>query len=238
MIALRSPKLLILAGRSPEKLQQAVDSIETSAPNTPTRKLVLDLGSLSAVRDAADEVNGWADVPNVDVVINNAGIMAVPYKLTADGMESQFATNHVAHFLLTQLLMPKMLASGPRGARVVNLSSAGYRVGRGVRFDDHNFSEGAAYEKWSAYGQSKTANILHARALAKRYGAKGLLAYSVHPGSIWTNLGLHAKDDFKAMGAVDEAGNPCDTERTKWKTLAQGVSTSVVAAFDPSIEGK
>lgn len=198
VIALRAPKLVILAGRSTEKLQQAEKEVKEAAPQVLVRQLVLDLGNLKATRKAAEEVNGWSDVPSIDIVINNAGIMATPYALTSDGIESQFATNHVAHFLFTQLLMPKILAS-TSGARVVNLSSSGYKGGP-VRFDDYNFADGKKYEKWAAYGQSKSANVLYARGLKERYGSKGLQAYGVHPGGIWTNLGHHAKDDLRAMG--------------------------------------
>jgi NAD(P)-dependent dehydrogenase (short-subunit alcohol dehydrogenase family) len=198
VIALRNPKLVILAGRSTEKLQHAEEEVKKASPKVPIRQLVLDLGNLKAVRKAAEEVNGWSDVQNIDVMINNAGIMAVPYATTPDGIEGQFGTNHVGHFLFTQLLMSKILVS-PSGPRVVNLSSSGYRGGP-VRFEDYNFDEGKAYHKWAAYGQSKTANILYARGLKERYGSKGLRAYGVHPGGIWTNLGHHAKDDLRAMG--------------------------------------
>ncbi|KAF2446468.1 NAD(P)-binding protein [Karstenula rhodostoma CBS 690.94] len=233
VIALRDPKLVILAGRSTEKLQQAEEEVKKAAPEVAVRQLVLDLGNLKAVRKAVEEVSGWSDVSSIDVVINNAGIMATPYALTSDGIESQFATNHIAHFLFTQLIMPKILAS-TSGARVVNLSSSGYKGGP-VRFDDYNFEDGKSYDKWVSYGQSKSANVLYARGLKERYGGKGLRAYGVHPGGIWTNLGLHAKDDLRAMGFMDEAGNTVNTERLKWKTLEQGVSTTIVAAFDPSI---
>jgi NAD(P)-dependent dehydrogenase (short-subunit alcohol dehydrogenase family) len=136
-IALRSPKLIILAGRSASKVQAAQDSLKKAAPETPTRQLILDLSSLAKVRVAASEVNSWRDVPTIDVVINNAGIMAQPFELTEDGIESQFGANHIGHFLLTQLLMAKILASG-NGARVVNLSSNGHKQG-GVRWNDWNF---------------------------------------------------------------------------------------------------
>lgn len=198
VIALRDPKLLILAGRSPAKLQQAESIVKEAAPSTPVRQLVLDLGSIKTVRKAADEVNGWDDVPAIDVVINNAAIMAVPYQVSPDGIESQFATNHVGHFLFTQLIMRKLLTAGS-GARVVNVASNAYSLGP-VRFEDYNFDEGKAYDKWQSYAQSKSANILYAKDLAKRYGSKGLQAYAVHPGGIFTNLGLHVKDDLKAMG--------------------------------------
>jgi NAD(P)-dependent dehydrogenase (short-subunit alcohol dehydrogenase family) len=144
-IALQSPKLIILAGRSASKVQEAQDAIKKVAPETPTRPLILDLSSIAKVRKAAGEVNGWTDVPTVDIVINNAGIMARPYELTEDGIESQFGANHIGHFLLTQLIMDKILASG-EGARVVNLSSSGHAQG-GVRFDDWNFQVMTAHSK-------------------------------------------------------------------------------------------
>lgn len=136
-IALHSPKLLILAGRSASKVDAAQSSIQKATHGTPLRALIVDLSSLSSVRKAAAEVHSWADVPAIDVVINNAGIMATPFALTGDGIESQFHANHIGHFLLTQLLMPKILAAGP-GARVVNLSSNAYKMG-GVHWDDINF---------------------------------------------------------------------------------------------------
>lgn len=118
-------------------MQDADDAIKKAVPGTATRQLILDLGSQAKARAAAEEVNSWTDVPTIDVVINNAGIMAQPYSLTEDGIESQFGANHIGHFLFTQLIMGKILASGS-GARVVNLSSNGYKQG-GVRFDDWNF---------------------------------------------------------------------------------------------------
>lgn len=136
-IALQEPKLLIIAGRSISKLQDAEDTIKKSSPQAYVRQLVLDLGSFATVRKAAVEVNGWTDVPAIDVVINNAGIMACPFKLTPDGFESQFGTNHLGHFLFTQLIIGKVIAAG-KGARIVNLTSDSYRGG-GVRWDDYNF---------------------------------------------------------------------------------------------------
>jgi NAD(P)-dependent dehydrogenase (short-subunit alcohol dehydrogenase family) len=143
VIALQGPKCIIVAGRSPVKLQEAREVLAKAAPATPVRELILDLGSLSSARKAAAEVNGWVEVPAIDVVINNAGIMAVPFKLTEDGIESQFGTNHIGHFLFTQLIMEKILAAGQE-ARIVNLSSNGYTSG-GVRFDDWNFQVRLGY---------------------------------------------------------------------------------------------
>jgi NAD(P)-dependent dehydrogenase (short-subunit alcohol dehydrogenase family) len=118
-------------------VKNAQDIVEEASPRTPTRQLILDLSSFAAVRTAAEQVNSWTDVPTIDVVINNAGIMAKPFDLTEDGIESQFHANHLGHFLLTQLIMGKILAA-KGGARVVNLSSNAYKQG-GVRWDDWNF---------------------------------------------------------------------------------------------------
>jgi NAD(P)-dependent dehydrogenase (short-subunit alcohol dehydrogenase family) len=137
VIALQGPKLLIIAGRSSAKLAEAEEILKAVAPGVATRQLKLNLGSLSDVRKAAAEVNGWDDVPTIDVVINNAGIMAQPFSLTEDGIESQFGTNHIGHFLFTQLIIDKVLAAG-EGKRVVNVSSNAYKGG-GVRFEDWNF---------------------------------------------------------------------------------------------------
>lgn len=129
------PAQLILAGRNPTKVQQTVDAIKASNPNVAVRTLQLDLASLSAVRESARELLSW-DLPRIDVLVNNAGIMAVDYARTADGFESQFATNHLGHFLFTNLILDKVLASD--APRVVNVSSDGHRLGH-IRFDDYNF---------------------------------------------------------------------------------------------------
>ncbi len=131
-----------------------------------------DLASLASVRAAAKEVLADASIPHIDVLINNAGIMACPYALTVDGVESQFATCHLGHFLLTALLWPKA-----KGGRVVNVSSAGHRFFKGS-FDDYNF-EREKYAPFAGYGNGKAANVLFSVALAQR----GVASYSLMPGS-------------------------------------------------------
>lgn len=114
------------------------------------------------------------------------------YTLTPEGIESQFGANHIGHFLLTSLLMPRLAAAGP-GARIVELSSSGHQLGE-VRLDDWNFDNGKTYDPWKAYGQSKTANILFTVSLAEKLASKGILAFAVHPGSIVeTGLGTHVE---------------------------------------------
>lgn len=127
---------LILAARSPAKLEQTARAIEVASPGVKTKSLELALDSLVAVREAAQTVLSWADVPVIDVLVNNAGIMAVEYKLSSDGFESQLATNHLGHFLFTNLIMDKILAAS--SPRIVNVSSGGHRLGH-FRWDDYNF---------------------------------------------------------------------------------------------------
>jgi NAD(P)-dependent dehydrogenase (short-subunit alcohol dehydrogenase family) len=136
-IAVAEPGLVILAGRSIGKLQQTADHLAAKFPNLKTRLLTLDLSSLKSVRSAAEEVHAWTDVPNIDVLVNNAGIMATDFKLTKDGFENQFASNHLGHFLFTNLIIDKILAS--EAPRVVSVSSNGHRLGA-IRWGDPHFS--------------------------------------------------------------------------------------------------
>jgi NAD(P)-dependent dehydrogenase (short-subunit alcohol dehydrogenase family) len=131
-IARHNPALLILGGRSPALVQETQKSILSKFPAVKTRLLIFDLASLDSVRKGAAEVNGYSE--NIDVLINSAGIMAVPFQKTGDGIESQFAVNHLGHFLFTNLIVGKL----SKYARIINVTSGGYAFG-GVRFDDINF---------------------------------------------------------------------------------------------------
>lgn len=137
-IASSQPSLLILAGRNAAKAQETAQVLEAENPDSPVkvRTLELDLSSLAAVRAAADTVNKWPDVPHIDLLVNNAGIMAVDYALSPDGYESQFATNHLGPFLFTNLIMDKILASVR--PRIVMISSDGHQLCP-IRFYDYNF---------------------------------------------------------------------------------------------------
>ena len=114
------------------------EAIRAEVPSATVRVLQLDLSTQKEVRKAASEFNSWDDVPVLDILINNAGVMQNRYELNEDGIEAHFATNHIGHFLFTNLIMQKILKAG-NGARIVNLSSGGYRNSE-VRFDDYNFS--------------------------------------------------------------------------------------------------
>ncbi|KAI1012603.1 hypothetical protein LB504_008329 [Fusarium proliferatum] len=238
--ASKSPSLLILAGRNASKLQEMSEAITKANPSVKTRSLVVDLGSLASVRKAAEEVNSWSDVPSIDVVVNNAGVMAIPYTKSVDGYEMQFAICHLGHFLLTNLIMDKILAS--ESPRVVNISSNGHSLGP-IRFADPHFSDGELYDQWSAYGQSKTANMLFSVSLAQKLGSRGLQSYSVHPGLILsTGLGTHL--DFASMDA--DLGTFIKSHRARgnsegWTAIPPvpaevGAATHAFAAFDPNIK--
>jgi NAD(P)-dependent dehydrogenase (short-subunit alcohol dehydrogenase family) len=153
--------------------------------------------------------------------------MACPYSKTVDGFESQFGVNHLAHFLLVTSLIPELKAGKP--SRVVVVSSMANKRG-GINWDDINWEKD--YNKWLAYAQSKTANILFAKQLNKLYAAEGIQAYSLHPGGILTNLQQHvSQEERQAMGWLKEDGSPLDL----FKNVEQGASTSVYAALAPDL---
>lgn len=171
------------------------------------------------------------------ILINNAGIMGGPLVRDARGYESQFATNHLGHFQLTLGLLPALHAA--RGARIVNVTSGGHRLSD-IRWDDPHFATG--YEPMLGYGQSKTANVLFAVELDRRWAADGIRGYAVHPGVIvGTDLGPSRPEDgdavtdeqLRVMGLVDDSGRPIIDPDRGMKTPQQGASTSVFAATSP-----
>ncbi|KAI1780430.1 NAD(P)-binding protein [Hypoxylon cercidicola] len=243
-VARAQPSLLILAGRSVTKLQQTAQAVSEQSPRVNVRTLELDLISLAAARKAAEAVNAWSDVPQIDILVNNAGVMATEWASSPDGHESQLAINHLGHFLFTNLIMRKILKSP--APRVVIVSSNGHRLSP-VRFDDPNFKNGQIYNKWTAYGQSKTANMLMAISLAEKLGKKSnLSAFSVQPGLVISNLGSHLKlfgDDTSDLDAMKEIDSffGCHlawidyTTYFTVQTPEQAASNLVYTAFDPAI---
>ncbi|KAH7138006.1 WW domain-containing oxidoreductase [Dendryphion nanum] len=235
-IAKHNPAVLILAGRSPSKLQATNEEIKKINPAVKTHILTLDLASQDQIRQAATEVLAYPYAA-IDVVVNSAGIMAGSWATTKEGIELQFGSNHIGHFLFTNLIMPKVLAS--KTPRIVNVSSDGHRLSP-VRFEDYNFQDGKVYNQWVAYAHSKTANILFSKALAKKLGPKGLKAYSLHPGvAFGTSLSSDLGDaDFQDLKAQDKAiGDPLGDDNADFdvKTLDECAATHVVAAFDDRI---
>jgi NAD(P)-dependent dehydrogenase (short-subunit alcohol dehydrogenase family) len=169
------------------------------------------------------------------ILINSAGIMATPLTRDARGFESQFATNHLGHFQLTKRLLPALRKA--KGARVVSVSSAGHRFSP-VDFADPQF-EHREYTPFSAYGQSKTANILFAVELDAREKGNGIRAFAVHPGGIFnTGLAKHLpRQQFVDMGVMDAAGNPIIDPSRNLKTIEQGAATQVWCATSPKLNG-
>ena len=187
----------------------------------------LDLGDLKSVATFAERF--LASGRTISMMVDNAGIMACPETRVGPDWEAQFATNHLGHFALVNALWPA-LADG--GARVVSVSSAGHRR-TGIRWDDVQFERG--YDKWLAYGQAKTANVLFAVHLDSLGEEHGVRALALHPGGIMTPLQRHIpREEMVALGWVDEAGNPIGRG---FKTPEQGAATTVWTAASPQLEG-
>jgi NAD(P)-dependent dehydrogenase (short-subunit alcohol dehydrogenase family) len=217
-----------MAVRDLTKGMEAAARVRAAVPGAEVEVRELDLARLASSRAFAEEL--LADHDDIDVLVNNAGVMACPLAHTADGFEMQFGTNHLGHFLLTNLLVPALVNGD--GARVVALSSRGHRFSD-VDLDDPGF-ERTEYEPWVAYGRSKTANVLFAVGFDQRYRDQGVRAFAVHPGSIQTDLGRHLTEDtIGTMLSSLPEGQPLE-----WKTVPQGAATSVWAATSPDLDGK
>lgn len=214
---------IIAPARTPEKAKEALDAIGDIA------QLELDLSEPDSVAKAADEIRALA--PNgLDLMINNAGVMATPERRNSKGWEIQFATNHLGHFALFVRLHDLLFKT--QNPRLVVLSSVAHRISD-VNLDDWNFEKGE-YEKWQSYGRAKSANAhfaLHANAL---FEDKGLKAYSVHPGGIRTPLQRDlTNEEMQAMGWIDENGTPNEV----FKSTEEGASTTTWAATSALLEG-
>ncbi|XP_066280171.1 retinol dehydrogenase 12-like [Branchiostoma lanceolatum] len=180
---------VILACRDVTKAEAAADDIRKTTGNGNVVVQKLDLASLASVREFAAGINKKEG--RMDLLINNAGIMMCPQWKTEDGFEMQFGTNHLGHFLLTNLLLDLLKKSAP--SRVVTVSSTGHQFGK-MHFDDLNLENG--YEPMKAYGQSKLANILFTRELAKRLEGTGVTCYSVHPGGVRSDLSRYMPQTY------------------------------------------
>lgn len=192
--------------------------------------LQMDLSDPASIDMFAAELANHTD--KLDILINNAAIMANPLIRDSRGYESQFATNHLGHFQMTARIWP-LLKAGGAGARVVVLSSIGHMRG-GVDLADPNFNN-REYEKWTAYGQAKSANALFAVHLDQIGKAHGIRAFAVHPGGIKTPLQRHlTMDEQIAMGWFDEDGNP----NPLFKSPEQGAATSIWCAVSPLLDGE
>ncbi|KDP22254.1 hypothetical protein JCGZ_26085 [Jatropha curcas] len=207
------------------------EAIVKEIPSAKIDAMELDLSSFMSVRKFASDFNS-SGLP-LNILINNAGIMATPFKLSKDNIELQFATNHLGHFLLTNLLletMKKTANKSKREGRIVNVSSEAHRYPypEGIRFDKINDESG--YSSFRAYGQSKLANVLHANGLSWRLKEDGvnITANSLHPGAIVTNLFRHMGI---INGVVDAVG------KLVLKNVQQGAATTCYVALHPQVKG-
>lgn len=218
---------VVVPVRSIEKAKKSLGEVEGDVQSA-----VMDLSDLKSVQGFANSILDEYD--QLDLLINNAGIMACPETRVGPGWEAQLGVNHMGHFVLTQTLMP--LLTKKTGARVVSLTSTAHKMSD-IRWDDIQFESGD-YDKWQAYGQSKTANALFANALSRRLKGSGGLAFAVHPGGIFTPLQRHLpKEEMVMLGWINEDGSPSELAKQGFKTPEQGCSTTLWAATSELLEG-
>ncbi|XP_027175064.1 short-chain dehydrogenase TIC 32, chloroplastic [Coffea eugenioides] len=230
VLALRKAHVVI-AARNVEAANEARQNIVKENGTARVDVLKLDLCSIKSIKAFADDF--YALGLPLNILINNAGVMFCPYQLSQDGIEMQFATNHLGHFYLTNLLLDKMKhtanSTGIEG-RIVNLSSVAHvhTYRGGIRFDRINDKD--SYSDKKAYGQSKLANILHANELSRRLQEEGanITVNSVHPGLIMTNLMRHSALLMRVLQAFTFI---------LWKNVPQGAATTGYVALHPSLQG-
>ncbi|XP_023127113.1 retinol dehydrogenase 12-like [Amphiprion ocellaris] len=220
-LAKRGAKIII-ACRDMEKAQEALKEIIETSGNDNVKCMKLDLSDTKSIREFAEAFN--RDEPKLNILINNAGVMICPYGKTADGFETQIGVNHLGHFLLTHLLFDLIKRSAP--ARIVIVSSVAHVYGS-INLEDINSEK--RYDKVKAYSQSKLANILFSRSLAKRLEGTGVTTYSLHPGAVKTDLQRHAKGAWSFLLTLT---------RPFFKNAVEGAQTSLYCAVEPSLENE
>jgi NAD(P)-dependent dehydrogenase (short-subunit alcohol dehydrogenase family) len=220
---------VMLAVRNKDAGEATAADIHKTAPG----KVAVGLIDLSDLSSVAAFASAWGDKP-LDILINNAGVMACPQSYTAQDLEMQVGTNHFGHYLLSVLLARALMNAAQDGkqSRLVSLSSIGHRRS-GIHFEDIHYRQ-RPYDKWEAYGQSKTANSLFAVGFNQRFADLGVNANAVMPGGIMTPLQRHLpREEMIAFGWMDESGKLND----RFKSTEQGASTSVWAALGDELEG-
>ena len=250
-LAPQAPSLLVLASRTKSKIEEVASKVTSQYSNVQVEVVEVDLSSLKSIRQGAETISGLVD--HIDILINNAAVVMQAHAFTQDGLELQFGTNHIGPFLLTNLLMPKIVksaqASKSKGStRIINLTSQGHAISP-VRFSDYNFRKrpedipaeerpmsnpnmnfdpppGETYVPFVAYGQSKTANILMSLSMNQHLAGKGVKSIATHPGSIWTDLSRNLDEKYTHL--ISKTGG-------FWKDLDQGSATTLVAALDPKL---
>ncbi|MFL6022804.1 MAG: SDR family oxidoreductase [Marmoricola sp.] len=214
---------LVLVGRNPGKLAAAVKRLKAETPTVVVESYACDYADLADVRRLAGEL--LEAYPRIDALVNNAGTVYDKRTLTKDGYESTFAVNHLAPFLLTELLLDRIIASG--SGRIVSTSSVGHYRGT-MDFDDLGFERG--YQIMRAYGRSKLANVLYTRSLTQRLAGTGVTANCLHPGTVATNIWSGAPAFAKPVLAV--------AKRLLMVSPAEGGATLTYLATSPEVEGR
>ncbi|XP_052137202.1 short-chain dehydrogenase TIC 32, chloroplastic-like isoform X1 [Oryza glaberrima] len=231
VLALRGAEV-ILPARTLESGMKVKQSLAEEIPSSKLHVMEMDLSSLDSVRSFAKSFN--SSYRHLNVLINNAGVMSCPFGLSKDGIELQFATNHVGHFLLTNLLLDKMKATaketGLQG-RIINVSSISHRGSDGSCFDLDKLNDKSKYRPFKAYGHSKLANILHANELSRRFQEEGcnLTANSLHPGVIATNLPRHILTNSLIISIFS-------VMKPFLKSIPQGAATNCYLALHPGLK--
>ncbi len=228
---------VVLCARNVEAGQRVADDVNSEVKSDVVKVVELDLADLDRVKAAAEQIKEVH--PGIDLLVLNAGVMACPLTRTKQGFEMQLGTNHIGHFLLSKLLLDSVIAAGTaaRPSRVVVVSSIAHAMGR-IWLDDLNY-EKRWYEAWSAYGQSKLANVLFARQLAKRLAAENhsnVLVYCLHPGSIQTNLQRHSVFSKLFQGLFARFPFWRGKFAFSTKTIPEGAATTMVACLRPGLE--
>ncbi|XP_020786379.2 retinol dehydrogenase 12, like [Boleophthalmus pectinirostris] len=211
---------IIMACRDMERGQSALKEVIESSANENVVCMKLDLSDTKSIKEFADNINKGEE--KLNILINNAGVMVCPYGKTADGFEMQFGVNHLGHFLLTYLLLDLVKKSAP--ARIINVSSMAHQFGS-INLEDINSEK--SYDKQKAYSQSKLANVLFTRSLAKRLQDTDVSAYSLHPGVVQTDLWRHLNGPQQFVMKVVSPFT---------KTSTEGAQTTIYCAVEPSLE--
>ncbi|KAI1362467.1 putative short-chain dehydrogenase [Xylaria arbuscula] len=258
--ASQDPSHLIIAGRTPSKINECIDRLKAEYPTVDYRPLIVNLSSQKSVRAAAADLLSWDDVPAIDIIVNSAGVMGIAERtLSEDGIEMHFATNHIGPWLLTCSLMPKLIKASEKNlkgaTRIVNVSSASPQM-CSMRWSDMNFEKlnkdlpkeeqpnyqmidawgykdvpNKAYIGLEGYNVSKVANVLFGVAANKRlYEKYGILTLAVHPGVINTELGRNFPPEI-----LNTIMALIESGLYARKSLGAGASTSLVAALDPKL---
>lgn len=211
---------IIMACRDMEKANAALKEVIEASGNQNVVTCRLDLADTKSIREFAEKIN--TEEKQVNILINNAGVMVCPYGKTADGFEMQIGVNHMGHFLLTYLLLDLIKSSAP--ARIITVSSMAHKWGA-INLEDINSEK--SYDKRKAYSQSKLANILFTRSLAKRLEGTGVTTYVLHPGVVQTDLWRHLSKPEQAVMWM---------ARPFTKTSVQGAQTTIYCAVAPELD--